>query len=395
MIKNVFNWSVGSFFRTIGRIIAYIVIGSLIGLILSNNDISISNLFMPKVSALTTGGWAYSITEPLELHLYDCNGETSCNTEKTMYSTYRTDTLRYQFYSDDVTIAQNGVILAYNTGQVLRYDYLYATSVYFCTNTQIFGVTNSSLYSNFFGQRAVNSSTYYSGTNNTSLSIYPYEADVPYGSYCYSVTSTFVPSGQHQWLFLRLRRTSGSYSNVFFYPVGFEIRELGLYTNTVRDIISSVVSTSGLASAQSVEDVQDSVDYIQNEVEELNDQQASTNNILTDDDTSGATNSASNFFSNFTTNTHGLTAIITAPLSAIQSLTNATCSPLVLPLPFVNQNLTLPCMREIYVQNFGAFMTLYDTITFGIIAYWVMVRIFALVKDFKNPEHDEIEVMDL
>ena len=120
-----------------------------------------------------------------------------------------------------------------------------------------------------------------------------------------------------------------------------------------------------------------------------------TNDLLNDDDTSSATNQAGNFFSNFTTNTHGLTSIITAPLSAIQSLTSSTCTPLVLPLPYVNRDLTLPCMRQIYVDNFGGFMTLYDTITFGIIAYWVLVRIFALVKDFKNPEHDEIEVMDL
>lgn len=120
-----------------------------------------------------------------------------------------------------------------------------------------------------------------------------------------------------------------------------------------------------------------------------------TNDLLNNDDTSSATNQAGSFFSNFTTNTHGLTSIITAPLSAIQSLTSATCSPLVLPLPFVNSNLTLPCMRPIYVDNFGGFMTLYDTITLGIVSYWILVRIFALVKDFKNPEHDEVEVMDL
>lgn len=116
---------------------------------------------------------------------------------------------------------------------------------------------------------------------------------------------------------------------------------------------------------------------------------------LDDDDTSGATKDASDFFSSFTTNTHGLTGIITAPLNAIQSLTSSVCEVLVLPLPFVNENLTLPCMRSIYIENFGAFMTLYDTITLGIISYWIMVRIFALVKDFKNPDHDEIEVMDL
>ena len=120
-----------------------------------------------------------------------------------------------------------------------------------------------------------------------------------------------------------------------------------------------------------------------------------TQDAITDDNVSGATKDASDFFSSFSTNTHGLTGIITAPLSAIQSLTSTSCSALELPLPFVNETLTLPCMRDIYVSNFGSFMTLYDTITLGIISYWIMVRIFSLVKDFKNPDHDEIEVMDL
>ena len=40
-------------------------------------------------------------------------------------------------------------------------------------------------------------------------------------------------------------------------------------------------------------------------------------------------------------------------------------------------------------------MDIYDVITLGIVSYWILVRIFNLVKDFKNPDHDEIEVMDL
>ena len=52
-------------------------------------------------------------------------------------------------------------------------------------------------------------------------------------------------------------------------------------------------------------------------------------------------------------------------------------------------------MRQIYNDNFGSFMNIYDVIIIGIVSYWVLVRIFTLVKDFKNPDHDEIEVVDL
>lgn len=118
-------------------------------------------------------------------------------------------------------------------------------------------------------------------------------------------------------------------------------------------------------------------------------------NWFTNDDESGATNSAVDFFSGFTTDTFGLTSIITAPLNLIGSITSSTCSPLGLPLPYVNKTLELPCMSSIYSQYFGSFFTMYQTITYGIISYWVIVRIFNLVKDFKNPDHDEIEVLDL
>ena len=117
---------------------------------------------------------------------------------------------------------------------------------------------------------------------------------------------------------------------------------------------------------------------------------------MTDDDVEDSTNKANEFFSGFTTDTFGLTSIITAPLTLIGSITSSTCSPLGLKVPFLdNKTLNLPCMSSIYQQHFGSFLTIYQTITFGMVAYWVCVRIFALVKDFKNPDNDKVEVLDL
>lgn len=117
---------------------------------------------------------------------------------------------------------------------------------------------------------------------------------------------------------------------------------------------------------------------------------------IMDDDTSGANGEAESFFSGFSTETHGLTSIITAPLELIGNIAGSTCSPLALEVPFVEgKTLNLPCMSSIYKKHFGSLLTVYQTATFGLVAYWVCVRIFALVKDFKNPDHDEVEVMDL
>lgn len=132
-----------------------------------------------------------------------------------------------------------------------------------------------------------------------------------------------------------------------------------------------------------------------NKIDQTNDKLDNIDDTLKNDDTTNATNQAGGFFNDFTTDTHGLTAIITAPLSLIESITSSTCSPLVIPLPYVDKDLTLPCMGTIYSNYFGSFLSIYQMITFGIVAYWVCVRIFNLVKDFKNPDHDEIEVLDL
>lgn len=109
----------------------------------------------------------------------------------------------------------------------------------------------------------------------------------------------------------------------------------------------------------------------------------------------------SNLFSDFTANDFGLSSIVTAPLSLIQSLNNASCTDLEIPLgPLfgsgVHDNkLILPCMTPIYQSYFGNFLIYYQTITTGFIAYWVGIAFFNMIKQLKDPENDKIEVIDL
>lgn len=133
----------------------------------------------------------------------------------------------------------------------------------------------------------------------------------------------------------------------------------------------------------------------QSKIDDVKDGINDLNDTLTDDNVDNSINEAGNFFSSFQTDDYGLSAIITAPLNLIKSITNNTCNTLILPLPYVDSNLELPCMNSIYSRYFGSFLSVYQTITFGIVSYWVIVRIFNMVKDFKNPDHDEIEVVDL
>ena len=175
---------------------------------------------------------------------------------------------------------------------------------------------------------------------------------------------------------------------------------LGLSAQSSQDV--SIAILAHLKSQETNQDYTAILNEIKNnqndykkELQDVNSSIKKTQETIEDTDTQGAQDSAGGFFNDFTTDTHGLTAIITAPLSLISSITSKSCSPLSIPLPYVDKDLTLPCMGAIYSNYFGSFLSIYQVITFGIVAYWVCVRIFNLVKDFKNPDHDEIEVLDL
>lgn len=132
-----------------------------------------------------------------------------------------------------------------------------------------------------------------------------------------------------------------------------------------------------------------------NQNQQIIDNSNKTNDLLEDDDVSGAEDSASGFFNDFESDDFGLSSIITMPLEFIKGLSSSTCYSLNLPLPFVDTNVTLPCMTSIYQKYFGDFFTLYQTITTGFIAYGVCINIFKLVQDFKSPDNDVVEVMEL
>ena len=119
------------------------------------------------------------------------------------------------------------------------------------------------------------------------------------------------------------------------------------------------------------------------------------NDSINSTDTSGAEDSFGGFFDNFEDNDYGLSDIIKTPLTFIQGLSTNTCTPITLPLPFVDQNLVLPCIKPIFQEHFSPLLTVYQLITFGIISYFIVINIFKTVRGFKNPDSNNVEVLEL
>ena len=119
------------------------------------------------------------------------------------------------------------------------------------------------------------------------------------------------------------------------------------------------------------------------------------NDSINSTDTSGAEDSFGGFFDNFEDDDYGLSDIIKTPLTFIQGLSTNTCTPITLPLPFVDQNLVLPCIKPIFQEHFSPLLTVYQLITFGLISYFIVINIFKTVRGFKNPDSNNVEVLEL
>lgn len=104
-----------------------------------------------------------------------------------------------------------------------------------------------------------------------------------------------------------------------------------------------------------------------------------------------------NPFESFTSEQHGLTAVLFAPFTIFEGFTNEsyTCAPLVLPLPYIGSDLTLPCMTEFYEETGGSMFTMYQTIVSGVISYFVLLGFLRIAKEAKDPQNDKIKAGDL
>lgn len=336
--------------------------------------------------------------------LWNCSGSNTCSTSVSTSTNVYGDYLIYTSGSE-VSIGSNGIFWAIQSPVNFNHNYLYSVTALVCYNSKANNtfqfLTGTSgdldafeypLYSEVYNNWSPNDYIYLSDGGHSSLRL----------NTCRNISGFINPDKSGNFLGLRLKNSGGTIAAQYVWLLGLKVESLGVDSDALRSILRDSISKSGLATAQSITEVKQAQKEIKQEIAGMQEKQQQTNEKLdtlndniTNSDSSGATNDASGFFDGFTTDTYGLTSIITAPLNLIKSLTSKTCSPLNLQVPFVNKTMQLPCMSTIYNEHFGSFVTIYQTITFGIVSYWVCVRIFALVKDFKNPDHDEVEVMDL
>lgn len=102
-------------------------------------------------------------------------------------------------------------------------------------------------------------------------------------------------------------------------------------------------------------------------------------------------------FLQFQSSNHGVADIVLLPIEILGNISTSyyTCTPFTLPLPYVTNDINIPCLTPLYETHFTGYFTIYQTITGGIISYYSIVSIFEVVKRAKDPNDDKIEVTKL
>ena len=368
-MKQIGNWVFGSFFRTIGRLLVFVLLGFVIanlvdfGSILDN--FRITDLFFEKVSAAGITNYGYF--------------NTAYKTDKSQYGNagYMPDGIRVPLASKDTHVLFNSDANINGSGISLTSSYQYTHVVFQVGLVEVSNVAQVVRSSMVYARYTRNGSLY-----GATLCSWGGQLDVNY-----DLSDTEHNRVVYYNLSCPIPVYSGS--NIYLSRLTFGLSEAS--TNEFFEInrnINYILNDNYI--------LEQSQQATTNAITNQTQQQAQQHQETMNSNTTQAESEADGFFGNFTlSDSGGLNSIITAPLNTIRSLLTSSCTNLVLPLPFINTNLTLPCMGSIYSEHFGLFFNLYQTIILAIISYRCIRSLFFDIKGFTNPEDGRIEVMDL
>lgn len=290
------------------------------------------------------------------------------------------------FYGNtsSLTIASNGVMLAWLLNERVKSDYLYSLTTYICSNKNLFS-TDKRLYLDTSSTNVMARPTTMIYQNTGTSSINGQVSEGKSFNYCHAVSSLFVPNRVGSTFGIRIT-SSSSISGAYVYLIGYELESLGIYSDTIKEILEETLSTStsGLATTQQLNQVANEIKQEQqsttNAVEDVNDSVNNVNESITSEESPNLDGLS---------NTAGwlppgpVDSILNLPLTFFNNLTTnlgKSCTPINLPLPYVNQDLTLPCINTIYEKlGITTFINFIGVIVGALILYSYLLKLYQWV----------------
>lgn len=325
------------------KVIACIVIYSIIGIV------ALFTIFVSKVKAITftyngNDTSAYELTGLLPInrgYFRGCTSTTSC------YSTsYGTNNQSGKVRNTTNVANDNKGMMYYIAlnDKSIYVNYIYSVNALYCgpsMGTPDLYVWNGNDY-NSTGNMIITTDLYhtYKGVPNIE-----FNADGSNFMSCNILYSVFKATRSGTIMGLQVR-TSSTTSSTFHYLIGYNIESLGNGNELTSSQVQNIINNSGLATASSVNQINQATNEVKQQVEELNQQQEETNNILNDDSIDNPNNAISGMEQNNASN-GVISDLLLLPVRLFQNILNninGTCTSFNLGTMF-NHNLTLPCIN--------------------------------------------------
>lgn len=381
-MEKLFNWTIGSFFRTIGRLIAYFAIGAFIAYILGHSNIDlggITNLFYTKVNASTIGDRYQPTMRDDDGNLQEVNNffriPISYNSNTGYYSGSK------KFYLSNVGVPTGA--------SKVQFNYKYSKNDGFDQSFILYYDSQTEDYRASVGSFSIYFKIIYQDNNNNN-----------YGGICTPV-STYI-SEEQQFLIEcnvppQATKVAWVEHNVNIMPSSYD--DGGNYDIFIGNQWQYII-----------DDSQAITNSIDSQSQQQQQQHNETMTIITDTNTTQEQNETTTFFEGFqfSSDSNGLVGVITAPLRVFTAISEGTFSDLCFTLKgkqtcFPNGNMIWQ-KTERTSSFFGsgsistgiqAFVTLFNLVAGGFLLYKMGSSIKRLTEDLIDPRNTRIEVMKL
>ena len=361
-----FNCFFSSFFRTLGRIIVYILLGLVFSTILSKIDVH-----------------ARTIVGDIEI------GDWSSFTNGAFYNIVSTDSIQNKGWNLDTngmatpTSSIQTIMNSYGMGMSICDLSLLADNYY--SFTLLIGSDSDAYYHPFY----VNRSTKLGISNNSSV----WFTNFNYDNLSDGVQQNYIHLGQSSHIYLDSftgifkAPTSGTCLNLAFssnktldfyrqsFAIGYRLTSLGSKPLTEQQISNAL--------SQDFQNLNNSINNLSSGINQTNDKLNDINSSINDSsspDLDGLKNTAGWLPAG------PIDSILNLPLTFLNSLTtnlSKTCTPVELPLPFINDTLTLPCLNTIYsqIEGLSVWINSISVIASAFILFQYLMNLYKWVDD--------------
>lgn len=388
----IFNWIFGAFFRTLGRFLFYIGIGLLVMFFISGKaNAAVSPYFK-------------DITFPATYKIYNLtssNTRSEISTTKSCISN-ETDYFDICYVTWDATFATYGYGINILTDNTFLTGNNYGVTYYFGSNSWVW---YSNWYSGYSNQSYISGGWWENSSNNIlseqrndCIDLGSTYNDHVYGyRYLCSFNQVFkaTNTGYYLWTVFN-RSTTGSATEQDFSFLGYSISNQGASGLTVEEIKTSLASDFDAleSSITSMKDTQEETNNkLDEQIQQDKEQHDETMDTITSTDGAdlGALQNSAGWLP-----PGPLDSILNLPLSLLNNITsnlNKTCQPVILPIPLVNENLTLPCVNTLYDDmGISGWVTTIGVIASAFIMLSYLLKLYRWVDDMLSfRENNQID----